>query len=55
MSGPGFQIYSQCKFRAKAMPYFLIPEIGRKKKKKELEGGGKKKKKKNIGKEKLYP
>lgn len=31
MSGPGFQIYSQCKFRAKVMPYLLIPEIGRKK------------------------
>lgn len=39
MSGPGFQIYSQCKFRTKAMPH-LIPEIGRGIERKKNEGGG---------------
>lgn len=46
MSGPGFQIHSQCRIRAKAVPLLLIPEIGRKS---ELEGGTKKEEKR-IGK-----
>lgn len=46
MSGPGFQIYSQCKFRTKAVPDLLIPEIGRKKMSLKEEGKKRRRKKK---------